>query len=236
MDNTSRQSLARQNRHTAAEPPHMKQIAIVDNDERSLDSLHELVERNVAGCTVAWMSSDEYEAIERCSATGHDTDLLLLDMSLEHIQGPSVCRRIRLQNWRMPILAMTSFSLHRYHDKAVLAGAQGLIGKNNTKDIIWAVKAILHHRIFDGFESPAVAYTRIRSEQHRSRNLTIREEQVINLAADDGLLDREIAEELGISEATVRRHMHNILSKLEAKTSRQAIAAWLSPHTDGWLP
>ena len=236
MRSADEQSSSQEQQRTTSAPLSAKRIAIVDNDERSLNSLHNLIEHAIAGCSVTWMSSDEREAVKRYSVMGNDADLLLLDISLERIQGPSVCRRIRLQNWHLPILAMTSFSLDRYHDKAVLAGAQGLISKNSTKDIIWAVKAILQHRIFDGFESPAVAYARIRGEQHRSRNLTIREEQVINLAADDGLLDREIAEELGISEATVRRHMHNILSKLKAKTSRQAIAAWLSPHNGEWLP
>lgn len=232
MEVADEQLLFQQSPLTAAEPLCMRRIAIVDNDERSLDSLHDLVERAIVGCTVVWMSSDEREAVERCANPGNDVDLLMLDMSLEHMQGPSVCRHIRLRNWRMPILAMTSFSLHRYRDKAVLAGAQGLISKNNTKDIVWAVKTLLRHRVFDGFESPAVAYTRVCNERQRYGNLTIREEQVINLAADNGLLDREIAEELGISEATVRRHMHNILTKLGAKTSRQAIATWLSPHAN----
>lgn len=215
---------------TALQRVSEQHVGIMDNDERSLDALSELITSSVPGCRVAWTCSDERAAIDRCLSSEYDIDLLMLDMSLERMQGPSVCRRIRAVDWHMPILAMTSFSLHRYRDKAMLAGAQGLVSKNDEQEIVQAVRTMLRHQTFDGFESPATAYVRIRGERQKPTTLTVREEEVINLAADDGLLDREIAKELGISEATVRRHMHNILTKLGARTSRQAIAMWLSPH------
>lgn len=53
-------------------------------------------------------------------------------MSLEGMQGPEVCRRMRLMDWSTPILGMTSFSLNRYRVPLTAAGAQGLVEKDET--------------------------------------------------------------------------------------------------------
>lgn len=81
----------------------------------------------------------------------------------------------------------------------------------------------------EGFEPPALANVRIRREEETSPRLTVREEQIISLCAA-GMLDREIAERLDISESTVRKHMQGILKKLNCKTARQAVALWVRSH------
>ena len=80
--------------------------------------------------------------------------------------------------------------------------------------------------VMEGFETPALANLRISREAETAPSLTVREEQIISLCAE-GMLDREIAERLGISEATIRKHMQSILRKLNCKTSRQAVALWV---------
>ena len=76
--------------------------------------------------------------------------------------------------------------------------------------------------VMEGFEPPALANLRISREAETTPALTVREEQIISLCAE-GMLDRDIAERLGISEATIRKHMQSILRKLNCKTSRQAV-------------
>ena len=80
--------------------------------------------------------------------------------------------------------------------------------------------------MMEGFEPPALANLRISREAETTPALTVREEQIISLCAE-GMLDRDIAERLGISEATIRKHMQSILRKLNCKTSRQAVALWV---------
>lgn len=80
--------------------------------------------------------------------------------------------------------------------------------------------------VMEGFEPPALANLRISREAETTPALTVREEQIISLCAE-GMLDRDIAERLGISEATIRKHMQSILRKLNCKTSRQAVALWV---------
>lgn len=106
------------------------------------------------------------------------------------------------------------------------AGAQGLVGKENADQLAQIIMRMCNGEVMEGFETPALANLRISREAETAPSLTVREEQIISLCAE-GMLDREIAERLGISEATIRKHMQSILRKLNCKTSRQAVALWV---------
>ncbi|WP_055427126.1 response regulator transcription factor [Bifidobacterium aesculapii] len=203
-------------------------IAIVDNDTRSLDSLYRLLTERLPTARVIWMVQSAKEAMPLTKS--HAPSLLLLDMSLEGVQGPSACRFIRKQSPDFPILAMTSFSLNLYEAKAKAAGAQGLASKNTEDGIITAIDSVIRNGSMAGFESRQLAHIRLMNETVHNQRLTLREEEIIDLCADEGLLDTEIAGKLGISEATVRKHMQHIMQKLGARTARQAVAIWLSPR------
>lgn len=167
---------------TSERHPKIHRIALVDNDPRALDSLSAVIACKVPTAYVVWTATSGDEAIERCQDANSNISLLILDMSMEGLQGPATCRRLRLMGKHMPILGATSFSIKSYRDKLV--------------------------------------------EAETAPSLTVREEQIISLCAE-GMLDREIAERLGISEATIRKHMQSILRKLNCKTSRQAVALWV---------
>lgn len=206
----------------------MTEIAIVDNDARSLDSLYRLLTERLPTARVIWMAQSAKEAMLLTKT--HVPSLLLLDMSLEGVQGTSACRRIRKRSLDFPILAMTSFSLNLYEVKAKAAGAQGLVSKNTEDDLVTAIDSVIRNGSMTGFESRQLAHIRLMNETDHDQRLTLREEEIINLCADEGLLDTEIAGRLGISEATVRKHMQHIMQKLGARTARQAVAIWLSPR------
>ena len=124
---------------------------------------------------------------------------------------------------------ITSFSINSYRSRLMEAGAQGLIGKEDSDQLAKAIERLCGGNVMEGFEPPALANVRIRREEETSPRLTVREEQIISLCAD-GMLDREIAERLDISENTVRKHMQGILKKLNCKTARQAVALWVRSH------
>lgn len=208
-------------------PAYCRRVAIVDNDLRSLASLRTLVEEQVPQASVIWTTSSGTEAVQLCSQAETAPNLLMLDMSLEGLQGPAVTRRIRRASGSIAILAVTSFSLTRYAYRIQKAGGQGIVSKNDERDIIDAISAVLSGHVQNGFESSAMAHVRVAREQPWPV-LTVREEEVISLVAGEGLLDAEVAETLSISEATVRKHMQNITTKLGARNSRQAVALWMN--------
>lgn len=190
---------------TSERHPKIHRIALVDNDPRALDSLSAVIACKVPTAYVVWTATSGYEAIERCQDANSNVSLLILDM---------------------PILGATSFSIKSYRDKLVEAGAQGLVGKENADQLAQIIMRMCNGEVMEGFETPALANLRISREAETAPSLTVREEQIISLCAE-GMLDREIAERLGISEATIRKHMQSILRKLNCKTSRQAVALWV---------
>ena len=179
--------------YTSGLVPKIHRIALVDNDPRALESLSYLIEAKVPTAYVVWTATSGNEAIERCQETGNNLSLLILDMSMEGLQGPATCRRIRLVDRHLPILGVTSFSIRSYRDKLMEAGAQGLISKEDSDQLAQAIERLCGGSVMEGFESPALANLRISREDETSPQLTVREEQIISLCAD-GLLDREIAE------------------------------------------
>ncbi|QOL31566.1 response regulator transcription factor [Bifidobacterium eulemuris] len=213
--------------HTRSAGMTFCRIAIVDNDEMALRSLIRIIHERIRFASPIWTAATARQALEHCSAPRDIPDVLLVDMSLEGIQGPSLCRHIRLGNTKTRLLAITSFSTTMYHDKAVHAGVQGLISKNDEDEIVRGIHLMQCGEVMEGFESPVMAQIRLKHEPAPAI-LSIREEEILDLVATCGLVDRQIADRLGIAEATVRRHMHNIMKKLGARTSRQAVAIWLN--------
>ena len=87
--------------NTYSEPDHLTgycvdaRVAIVDNDERALESVVSLFADRLTQIDVIWSTTDGLRAITTDKEHELKPDLLLLDMSSEGIQGPSVCRGIR---------------------------------------------------------------------------------------------------------------------------------------------
>lgn len=204
-----------------------RRIALLDNDPRALLSVRQLIEDRLAPSQVIWMAERGEDAIRQCRDARTMPDLLVVDMSLEGLQGASVCRRIRARSPRPALLGITSFSMRRYRRKASDAGLQGLVGKSDENEILDGIRRVAVGAVFDGFDTAQVAHLRLRHDHSVNLLLTIREEQVINLLAVSGLRNVEIADALGIEESTVRKHLQHIVAKLGASSVRQAAAIWL---------
>ena len=168
---------------SAAPIPKIHRVALVDNDPRALESLSLLIEAKVPTAYVVWTATSGDEAIERCQRNDDNLNLLVLDMSMEGLQGPAICHRIRLMDRHLPILGITSFSINSYRSRLMEAGAQGLIGKEDSDQLAKAIERLCGGNVMEGFEPPALANVRIRREEETSPRLTVREEQIISLCA-----------------------------------------------------
>ena len=127
---------------SAAPIPKIHRVALVDNDPRALESLRLLIEAKVPMAYVVWTATSGDEAIERCQRNDDNLNLLVLDMSMEGLQGPAICHRIRLMDRHLPILGITSFSINSYRSRLMEAGAQGLIGKEDSDQLAKAIRSI----------------------------------------------------------------------------------------------
>lgn len=205
-------------------------VLLVDDDKIVIEALPGLFKRILPAVSIADSATSGVEALKLFALNAGQYALVLLDMSLEGMQGPEVCRRMRLMNWSTPILGMTSFSLNRYRVPLAAAGAQGLVEKDETQ-LGQAVSRVLSECSLPSFETPMAAYAKLKCDVEMEPTLTNMQETIMDLCANEYLTDGEIAERLGVSIATVRKHMQNIVKRLNCRTQRQAIITWLK-HGD----
>jgi NarL family two-component system response regulator LiaR len=152
-------------------------------------------------------------------------DIVLMDLVMPGMDGLEATRLLTAQLPQIHILVLTSFDGDDSVFPAIKAGALGYLLKDtDPEDLIQAIQ-----QVHQGESSlhPSIARRLIRriSEPLQPSTeldaLTDREVQVLRLVAL-GKSNREIAERLTISEATVRTHVSNILAKLSLCSRTQA--------------
>jgi len=152
-------------------------------------------------------------------------DVILLDLVMPELDGTGAIREIKAQNPGVRILVLTTFASDDKLYPAIKAGAMGYLLKDTEpEDLVRAIQQV-HRGEYP--LSPAIAQKVLREIARRAEEpltsdpLTAREVEVLGLIAR-GLTNRKIADQLVISEATVRTHVGNILGKLHLASRTQA--------------
>jgi NarL family two-component system response regulator LiaR len=152
-------------------------------------------------------------------------DVILMDLVMPGIDGIEATRRIKACQPDVRVLVLSSYAADEQISCAIRAGASGYLLKDSSPGEL--VRAI--QRVYEGesWLAPAVArqvLDKVRGTSGSEREpavLTAREVEVLRLVAR-GQNNRRIAEQLEISEATVRGHVSNILAKLNLSNRTQA--------------
>ncbi|MCU0522122.1 MAG: response regulator transcription factor [Anaerolineae bacterium] len=152
-------------------------------------------------------------------------DVILLDLLMPRMDGIEVTRRVVVDDPGARILVLTSFAADEGVFPAIKAGALGYLLKDTGPETL--VRAI--HQVYAGESSlsPTIArkllqeISRPITKPPTSDPLSDREVEVLRAVAR-GLSNQEIADDLVISEATVRTHVSNILGKLHLASRTQA--------------
>ena len=162
-----------------------------------------------------------YALVERESSA----DLLLLDLNMPGVQGFSALVHLRALHPQLPIVVVSAREEPAVMRRALDHGAVGFIPKSADGATLGAALAA----VLEGdrwappaaFEAPAAP-----ADEHavaqRVRDLTPQQFRVLQMLGA-GLLNKQIAYELGVSEATVKAHMTAILRKLGASNRTQAV-------------
>jgi DNA-binding NarL/FixJ family response regulator len=161
------------------------------------------------------------EAIAACRE--HSPRVAVLDVALEgsEIDGFELCRKLREELPTVDVVFYTGLDELGVAERAFAAGAQGIVSKGDAPaDLLKAVLLASRGRSYTSAAFAAAADGRDFQE------LSPKQLTVLRLLAQ-GLERREIAEQMGIGEETVKSHTTEVRRKLGARTSAQAVAIGL---------
>jgi NarL family two-component system response regulator LiaR len=175
-------------------------------------------------------AADGEEAVRLCGRV--QPDVVLMDLVMPRMDGPTATRVLRERYPAIQVLALTSFKEDNLVHDALKAGAIGYLLKNVTaNELAHAIRAAYRGRPTLAPEAAEVLiHATIRDESlPLGHDLTAREHEVLDLMVK-GLDNREIAQTLIVSRSTVKFHVSNILSKLQATSRTEAVAVALQHH------
>jgi len=169
------------------------------------------------------------EALDRAAEL--QPDVVLMDLRMPVLDGVAATRRMRVEQPRVRVIALTTFDDDEDVFAALRAGALGYLLKDASSAQL--VEAVLAAARDEAVLQPSVAakvvahFARMPAEDQAPRPqplvvpLSERELEVLRLLAG-GRSNREIASELFLAEGTVKNHVTNVLAKLNARDRTQA--------------
>jgi two-component system NarL family response regulator len=174
----------------------------------------------VGGLEVVGEAADGVEAIAQYRR--HQPDIALIDLRLPRLSGVEVIERIRMETPHARFIVLTTYDGDEDIYRALQAGARAYLLKGMTsEELIAAIRAVHAGK---SHIPPAIAQRL--AERMGTEELTPREFDVLEQIVR-GLSNKDIATELEISEATVKTHINNLLSKLGVTDRTQAATAAL---------
>ncbi|MEA2693353.1 MAG: hypothetical protein QOJ16_2740 [Acidobacteriota bacterium] len=157
-------------------------------------------------------------------------DLVLMDLAMPGLDGLSATRLISAEMPQVKVVILTGSDEDAQLFEAIKSGAQGYLLKSlESRDFFALLEGVgrgepaltpaLAGKLLQEFARPALPA----SEAHDPDALTEREQEVLELLVGGVTSNRKLAQELGVSENTVRFHVRNILDKLHLHNRAQVV-------------
>ena len=163
----------------------------------------------------------------------HSPDVLVLDLRMPDVNGMKILAELQAFDLKTKIVLLTAEVSEDDMIEAARLGVRGVVLKETAPNLL--VKCI--HKVAAGgywleTRTAALALEKAARREGATRDLrerlTQRELEIVR-AVTDGLRNREIAEQLRISEGTVKMHLHNIYEKLAVR-SRMQLSVYAREH------
>ncbi len=196
-------------------------VMIIDDHEIARRGIAEIVDRDERFEVVAEAGTVE-DAVRRANLVR--PDVLLVDLQLPDGTGIDVMKALRETVPSAKPVVLTTFDDDDALSSALEVGAKAYVLKTiRGAEINDVIQAVAEGRVL--LDERTVTRRRAESKDP-SANLTPSERKVLNLIGD-GMSNREIGEELGIAEKTVKNHITSLLAKMGLQRRTQ-VAAWVA--------
>jgi DNA-binding NarL/FixJ family response regulator len=177
------------------------------------------------GSAITIIEAGDFEAARKAAAAHPDADLLMLDLTMPGVSGLTGLMMIRAEYQNIPVAVISASDDPPTMRRTFELGASAFIPKSSgLDDIRTAISAVLSGEIWQppGYEADREHDPDIAALISRLKTLTPQQTRVLGMVAE-GLLNKQIAYELGVSEATIKAHVSAILLKLNVDSRTQAV-------------
>jgi len=173
----------------------------------------------------AIVEAADFAAARKTAADYPDADLLLLDLTMPGVSGLSGLIALRAEFPSLPVMVVSAHDDPATIQRALELGASGFLSKSaGIDEIRHGIETVMAGDIFTppGFQRGMEHEPEVADLLHRLQTLTPQQSRVLGMLAE-GLLNKQIAYELGVSEATIKAHVSAILLKLNVDSRTQAV-------------
>ena len=211
-------------------------ILLVDDHQSFLWGMVKLIESDSPNLKVIGTASDIGEALAILDR--EQPDVILLDIDLRGVNSLDSMPLLRNATSAM-VLILTGVRDAETHDRAVLAGARGVVQKEESAELILkAIKKVYAGEIWLDRATTGRLFTKLLDhstnqespETIKIASLTAREREIIDVIIKQGhSTNKQIAVHLNMSEHTLRNHLSSIYGKLEVE-NRLELAMYAIKH------
>ncbi len=199
-------------------------VLVADDHPLFREALRLALGRALPDATV--VEADSVASLTEAAAAHPDADLLLLDLHMPGAQGFSALVQLRTHQPSLPVVIVSASEDPAVVRRAIAHGAAGFIPKSSPVEaMVQALGAVLEGEVWvpEGMDIDAPTLDGVEAETAgRLASLTPQQFRVLTMLSS-GLLNKQIAWELGVSEATVKAHMTAIMQKLGVTNRTQAV-------------
>ena len=171
------------------------------------------------------LEAGDFDSAKAIVAGNDDIDLVLLDLTMPGAAGLSGLISLRGINAAVPLVVVSAHDDPETIRRSLELGASGFISKSaSMEDIRGAVETVLKGGVTapEGIDLGVERDPEISDLIKRLQSLTPQQTRVLGMLAE-GLLNKQIAYELGVSEATIKAHVSAVLHKLAVDSRTQAV-------------
>jgi len=214
--------------------PHYR-LVIADDHPLFRGALREAVSGLLEQLEIA--EAGTFDEVAALLERGGEVDLILLDLTMPGVRGFSGLMYLRAQYLSVPIIVVSANDDPAAIRRCMEFGASGFIPKTlGVEAMRAAISRILGGGVWTPPDIDLTAGSDAETSALMARMATLTPQQVrVLMMLSEGLLNKQIAYELSVSEATVKAHVSAILQKLGVESRTQAVIAAAKIETGQWL-